>query len=305
MTRSHPAIHHIVNPDGASRRTILKAGIGLAGLSLTGFSATRVFAQESTPDAIPTSCVLTPELTEGPYYLDGQILRQDITEGKPGVPLALQIAVQDITDCSPLANAAVEIWHCDAQGYYSGVTGANPGGGASEDDTTSTTYLRGIQLTDADGVVTFNTIYPGWYSGRTVHIHMKVEVNGQIVDITEDPDATATDGETYEGEMTVHTGQLFFEDAITDEVLMTDAYLRDSSQGHITNDEDNIFGDHGDEPGFLVEIDGDVTSGFSGMIVVGVDPTQEAVEAGGGGGMGGPGAPGGSGEGPGGPPPQG
>ncbi len=285
---AHPAVRHVVNPDGASRRTFLKAGIGLAGISLTGFSATRVFAQDATPDAIPTTCVLTPELTEGPYYLDGQILRQDITEGKPGVPLRLRIAVQDTTDCSPLANAAVEIWHCDAQGAYSGVAGQNPGGGTV--DTASETFLRGIQLTDADGVVTFDTIYPGWYSGRTVHIHMKVEVNGQIVDIADDPDAVATGGETYEGEMTVHTGQLFFEDALTDEVLMTDAYQRGSSQGHITNDEDSIFGDHDDEPGFLVDIAGDVATGLTGSIVVGVDPTREATQAGGG---------------PGGPPPRG
>jgi protocatechuate 3,4-dioxygenase beta subunit len=291
VTRSHPAIRHIVNPDGASRRTIIKAGIGLAGLTITGFSASRALAQDATPDAVATTCVLTPELTEGPYYLDGQLLRRDITEGKPGVPLRLQIAVQDTTDCSPLANAAVEIWHCDAQGAYSGVSGQNPGGGSA--DTAGETFLRGIQLTDDQGLVSFDTIFPGWYAGRTVHIHMKVEVDGQIVDVAEDPDATAVDGETYEGEMTVHTGQLFFDDALTDEILMTEAYQRDSSQGHITNDEDSIFGDHGDEPGFLVDIAGDVATGLTGTITVGVDPTQEAVQAGG------PGGPAG------GPPPRG
>jgi protocatechuate 3,4-dioxygenase beta subunit len=287
-TRSHPAVRHVVNPNGASRRTFLKTGIAVAGLTVTGFSASRAVAQDATPAATPTACVLTPELTEGPYYLDGQLLRRDITEGKPGAPLALKIAVQDTTTCTPLANAAVEIWHCDAQGAYSGVSGQNPGGGTV--DTGSETFLRGIQLTDNSGLVTFDTIFPGWYSGRTVHIHMKVEVNGQIIDIASDPDAVATTGDTYEGELTVHTGQLFFDDALADEVFMGAAYARDSAQGHITNDEDSIFDDHGDEPGFLVDVAGTVASGLTGTITVGVDPTHQATETGGG---------------PGGPPPRG
>ena len=293
---SHPAVEHIVNPQGASRRTILKAGAAAVGLSLTGFGARRILAQESTATATPTECVLTPDLTEGPYYLDGQLIRSDITEGKPGVPLALQIAVQDVTSCAPLANAAVEIWHCDAQGYYSGIVGENPGGGAAAtgEDNASTTFLRGIQLTDDQGTVAFSTIYPGWYTGRTVHVHMKVHVNGTIVDIASDPDAVATPagGETYEGEQTCHVGQLFFDDALSEEVFATEAYVRTSDQGHITNDEDTIFGDHGDEPGFLVDVTGSVTEGLAGTITVGVDPSATASDGGFDGGAGG-GPPGG------------
>ena len=89
-----------------------------------------------------------------------------------------------------MADAAVEIWHYDAQGYYSGIVGENPGGGgeATGEDNASTTFLRGIQMTDADGAVEFQSIYPGWYTSRTVHIHMKVHHGG-----------TGADGETYEG----------------------------------------------------------------------------------------------------------
>lgn len=166
----------------SSRRTILKAGAAAVALGGTGLGAALARAQESTSDmATPTECVLTPGLTEGPYYLDGQLLRSDITEGKPGVPVTLQIAVQDITACDPLTNAAVEIWHCDAQGYYSGISGENPGGGGEPtgDDNLTTTFLRGIQLTDENGTATFSTVYPGWYTSRTVHIHMKVHVEGQ------------------------------------------------------------------------------------------------------------------------------
>lgn len=290
-SRLHPAIQYAVDADGASRRTFLRRGAALLGLTVTGFSADRASAQESTPTAIVTECVLTGELTEGPYYLDGQLVRSDITEGLPGVPLTLRIGVQDIASCGQLVDAAVEIWHCDAQGFYSGIAGADPEGGseAAGDDNADTTFLRGIQLTDADGIATFETVYPGWYSGRTVHIHMMVHVDGEIVNVTEDPDVSSsvTRGETYAGERTVHTGQLFFDDALSEEVFLTEAYLRSSEEGLITNDDDGIFGDHGDEPGFLVEWSGSAEAGIVGTILVGVDSTATSGQGMGGGGQGG------------------
>jgi protocatechuate 3,4-dioxygenase beta subunit len=282
-----------------TRRVVLKTGAAALGVGAAGLGGvrlgTRVMAQDATTDAgtaVATECVLTPELTEGPYYVDGQLIRSDITEGKPGVPLALRIAVQDVASCAPLANAAVEIWHCDAQGYYSGIVGENPGGGGETtgEENAATTFLRGIQLSDADGMVEFATIYPGWYTGRTVHIHMKVHVEGAAIDAEDDPDAMATPqgGQTYTGGHTSHTGQLFFDDAISDEVFATEAYDRTSEQGKIENDADNIFGDHGDEPGFLVALDGSAADGFSGTITIGVDPTVVATEGGMDGGPGGP-----------------
>ena len=305
-----------VHDAAPTRRTVLKAGAGAAAVALggTGLGAAIARAQDATPGAgtaAPTDCVLTPGLTEGPYYLDGQLVRGDITEGKPGVPLALRIAVQDITACAPLADAAVELWHCDAQGYYSGIVGENPGGGgeATGEENVATTFLRGIQLTDADGMVEFATIYPGWYTGRTPHIHMKVHVGGAAADAATDPDAAATPegGQTYQEDHTSHTGQLFFDDALSEEVYATEAYARTSEEGKLTNDEDNIFGEHGDEPGFLLELTGSPDEGFVGTIAVGVDPTAIASEGGMEGGPGGgPGGPGGTPPGGfGGPPPGG
>ncbi len=102
------------------------------------------------------SCVLTPEQTEGPYYIAGEKYRRNITDGRPGVPLSLRLRVVDASTCKPIAGAAVDIWHADALGVYSGF-----GSGA-----TSRTFMRGIQKTDANGLARFHTVYPGWYQGQ-------------------------------------------------------------------------------------------------------------------------------------------
>ena len=114
------------NPTGASRRTLLKAGAAALALAGSGRWLHSAAAQDAATATPADLCVLTPELTEGPYYLDDQLLRQDITVGKPGVPLKLHIGVTDIATCVPLANAAVDVWHCDAKGYYSGIAANRP-----------------------------------------------------------------------------------------------------------------------------------------------------------------------------------
>jgi len=129
------------------------------------------------------ACVLTPELTEGPYYIAGEKLRRDVREGHPGTLLTLNLKVLDASTCKPLNGAAVEIWHADAAGDYAGF-----GLWAS-----SRAFIRGCQKSHVGGLAVFKTIYPGWYQGRAVHIHVKVHVGGSVV----------------------HTGQLFFPDATT------------------------------------------------------------------------------------------
>jgi protocatechuate 3,4-dioxygenase beta subunit len=181
------------------------------------------------------TCVLTAEQEVGPFYVTGEFVRQNIAEEKPGIPLRLRLVFVDKATCQPLRNAAVDLWHCDALGIYSGYTktslgpppGGGPGGpggpppdfdpshgppnvpppggpggsggrGGGMKPTDQLTFLRGIQMTDANGSVEFRTIFPGFYQGRVNHIHMKVRLGGH------------KDGKSYAAGHTAHTGQVFF-----------------------------------------------------------------------------------------------
>ncbi len=181
------------------------------------------------------SCVLSPEMTEGPYYVEGDKVRRNITEGKPGVPLTLRLGVVDVSTCKPIKGAAVDIWHCDAGGVYSATSMQN---------TQELTFLRGIQRTDKNGIALFKTIYPGWYQGRTVHIHLKVYLGGN----------------------TVHTGQLFFSDTLTDAVYRRSPYnLRPNRDPR--NASDSIFRNGGRRSMLKLAKSG---SGYVGRITMGV-----------------------------------
>lgn len=292
IARHRPAASPTESRSGVSRRAVIQTGATAAtalGLVAVG-TRQLVSAQDASPSpslagsamsGTTTSCIaLTPELTEGPFYVDEALVRRDIIDDREGLPLALTINVIDAVACTPLADAAVEVWHCDARGYYSGISGNDPGSDSSSEEAAAAAdsmFLRGIQITDADGSVTFDTIYPGWYQGRTVHIHMKVRIAGEV-------DAE----ETYEGGTTAHTGQLFFEDAISDAVFESDAYANRPEDERTENAEDGILGDHGDDPEFLVAMTpvdpDDLAAGYTGTVTVGVDPAAAQSERGPGGG---------------------
>lgn len=190
----------------------------------------------ATGDApAPADCVLSPEQTEGPYYIDGEAVRYDITEGKEGTPLRLAFRVVDAGTCQPLSDALVDIWHADAGGVYSGF-----GAGAS-----NRTFLRGVQATDAGGAAGFRTIYPGWYQGRATHIHVKVHVGGQEI----------------------HTGQLYFDEAANDAVYRTAPY-RSPTGKRTTNATDRIYRNGGAASTLRLGPDGD---GQLGTITLGVE----------------------------------
>ncbi|MEU9267719.1 intradiol ring-cleavage dioxygenase [Streptomyces sp. NPDC048251] len=268
--------------------TVAAGGLAVAGYQ-SAFADTAADAEASasasaTSTSTSSSCMtLMTSVTEGPYYLDGALVRKDITEGKSGVPLTLRLTVVDATDgCTPVSGAAVEIWHCDAWGYYSGYTTANPGGSApaeSEDGSTADddTYLRGYQIANANGVVKFETIFPGWYTPRTCHIHLKVHTGGQ-----------KEDG-TYEGGKVNYTGQLFFPDDIAEEIFTLEPYSKHSGS-YTTLDNDMVYDGGGTSSGLLTlkaVHKADPSKGYKGSITLGVDPDAENTGAGGGGGGGG------------------
>ncbi len=187
-------------------------------------------------------CVLTPEATEGPFYFDTEMLRRDITEDRVGAPLTMGVHVMRVGEtCEPLPDALVDIWHTDAGGAYSGY-GGQPGGL----DTSGETFLRGIQVTDGDGVASFETIYPGWYPGRTVHVHFKVHHAGT----------------------TFATSQFYFDDDTTDQVYLQTPY-RDRPDRSTRNDNDDVLRGDPAEANLLASVveDGD---GYAGTITVGV-----------------------------------
>jgi protocatechuate 3,4-dioxygenase beta subunit len=163
-----------------SRRAILKAAGGTGLAILFGNRAVALLSGEADAATV-TTCLLTPEVTAGPYWVQESFTRRNVTEGKAGLPLVIRFTVLNAKTCKPIPNADVEIWHCDALGNYSAVNGA------------TTRYLRGHQKAGATGKAEFLTIFPGWYPGRTPHIHMKVSVGGNVV----------------------HTGQVFMNETIT------------------------------------------------------------------------------------------
>jgi protocatechuate 3,4-dioxygenase beta subunit len=157
--------------DVARRRVLM----GLTGAFIAALGHGRVRAQR------PGQCILTPEAGEGPFYLDPELLRSDITSEKPGAPLELALQVVRLGDCATLANARVDVWHADALGLYSGYANQGGVGGVSPQAAVGEQYLRGTQFTDAGGNVRFRTIFPSWYGGRTPHVHFKIFLGGDEV----------------------------------------------------------------------------------------------------------------------------
>jgi protocatechuate 3,4-dioxygenase beta subunit len=215
------------------RGSLLRLG-GFAAAAL-GLGAWKAGEGPAAVASGAVRCVLTPEQTEGPYYIDGEKLRRNIAEGRPGRPLTLRTTVVDVSTCRTIGGAVVDVWHADAAGVYSGF-----GAGAS-----SRTFMRGLQRTNAKGLAVFKTVYPGWYPGRTVHVHVKVHVGGNVV----------------------HTGQLYFPDSVTDAVFRKAPYS--ARPGRDTrNANDSVYVNGGRSSMLTLRRDG--AGGYVASIAMGV-----------------------------------
>ncbi|MEV5527015.1 intradiol ring-cleavage dioxygenase [Streptomyces prunicolor] len=246
-------------PTSVGRRTVLIATGTTAAVLAVGAAApsspTTTTATDSTPAVAAAVCTLTKEMTEGPYYLDGALVRADVTEGKAGIPLKLALTVVNDSTCAVIPNALVEIWHCDALGEYSGYVGNN---GHSEPD--DGTFLRGGILTNSAGLANITTIYPGWYRGRCVHIHVKVHTG-----------VTLTSDGSFTGGSELHTGQLFIDEAITTAVAKISPYSTNTVT-RTTLAQDSIYDEGGAASGLmtLTALGSSTSSGYTGTLTLGV-----------------------------------
>lgn len=210
-----------------------------------------------------SSCLLTAEVTEGPYYVTGEAIRANMSESEPGIDLVLDVQVIDVNTCEPLTNQYVDFWHCNSTGVYQGIN-ANGNGDASDLANINRTALRGIQPTDDEGVVQMATKFPGYYTGRTVHIHVITHGNGTVL-----PNNTFTGGTNS------HVGQLFFDQDLISAVNAVEPYA-DNTQTLTANTEDGILTQEAATTDPLVEYvyAGDsVEDGIVGWITIGVDST--------------------------------
>jgi protocatechuate 3,4-dioxygenase beta subunit len=269
MENDDQPIGRILNRREALRLLGVGSAAFLAACASPEDSSTLVPPAGPNPVSSPTQiastassaldCVVRPEMTIGPYFVDEQLNRSDIRSNsadnsvRDGVLLTLNIVVASVgnNSCTPLEGAQVDIWHCDAQGQYSGVSDRGF-------ETTGQDFLRGYQVTNASSGVQFQTIYPGWYSGRAVHIHFTIRIRG-------------ADGEDYQ-----FTSQFFFDETLTDQVHAQEPYAS-KGQRNTLNSTDNIFQSGGDQ--LLLSLQGDNASGYTGTMNIGLDLTDIKVGA--------------------------
>ena len=224
----------------------LGASVGAAAIAACSGSPTAADTTTTTTTTTNNStCAVSPTETRGPYpdtvgMINNQaFFRRDITEGKSGLPLTLTLTVVNVNSaCAAVSGVQVEIWQCDASGNYSEYS--QPGfNGAGQ------TFLRGVQTTDANGQVTFTTIYPGWYAGRATHIHIEVFVNGA----------------------SVKTTQMAFPESTSASVYTTGVYAA-RGQNPTSNAADNVFSDGTSTE--LAAMAGSAATGYTATLRIGI-----------------------------------
>ncbi|KAJ5663236.1 hypothetical protein N7507_003967 [Penicillium longicatenatum] len=223
--------------------------------------ASVLFGSEAT-------CILGPDVTQGPYYVSGELIRESIAETQSGVPLYMDIQVLDTNTCEPLPNIYMDLWHCNATGVYSGIQ-ASGNGNSNDAANLDATFLRGIQPSNSDGVVQFESIFPGHYTSRATHIHV----------LTHSSDDTVLANDTLSGLYTAHSshvGQLFFDQDLITEVEATSPYST-NTQDLTTNANDSILSEEADTIDPFMEyvlLGDDVSDGIFAWITVGIDSTE-------------------------------
>jgi len=235
----------ILEAFGAAASAAMVSACGASPASPSTVTTTTTTTTTTGGGTSSAACAVAASETQGPYPdMTGMInnaafFRQDVTEGRAGLPVMLAITVVNASaGCAPISGANVEIWQCDAEGRYSEY--AQPGYNG-----TGQTFLRGLQATDPNGLATFRTVYPGWYQGRATHIHVEIFVNGRSVKVT----------------------QIAFPESVSAQVYRTGAYAA-HGQNPTSNSSDMVFSDGTSTE--LATLAGDSASGYAATITLGV-----------------------------------
>lgn len=235
--------------------------------NLTGISDVDMFTDINTVFDANTSCILAPEVTAGPYYVQGEYFRSNVkeTEFSEGVDLFLEVQYVDISTCAPVPAVAVDVWNANATGVYSGISVS----GNYAEDGVNSTYLRGVQLTDHEGVVSFETIFPGHYSGRATHTHLLAHTGATLA-----PNGTIQ----VFNKPVAHIGQLFFPEELRSAVEAVEPYS--SNTVDITSNDDDMWSivqtdtSYDPFPQFLYLGD-DISDGLFAWIQIGINSTAD------------------------------
>lgn len=236
-------------PFNPSRRAAL-AGLTSSAAILASSNHSWAETTQSPVLTLKQACTLTPASVSGPFYFDPKLRRDDITEGLPGAPLRLRFMVIDAANCTPVPGARVDVWQTRADGYYSGYSGQ---GDKRNVDTSGGTFMRGTQIADARGEALFRSVYPGWYGGRTVHVHFKIFINDRDV----------------------FTGQMYFPDALSQYLFANVAAYRRKAVRDTFNGTDELALSDTTRGGFC-DIK-EETDHYLATLAVGVNRTIAAV----------------------------
>ncbi|KAL1595172.1 hypothetical protein SLS60_009860 [Paraconiothyrium brasiliense] len=214
-----------------------------------------------------SSCVLTPEVTQGPYYVGGEWIRSNLVEDQEGVPTLIDYQVIDVDTCEPVTGVYLEMWHCNSTGVYSGIV-ANGNGESSDESNINNTFLRGIQKTDADGVAQFETLFPGHYTSRATHIHLMVHTNATLY----------VNGTLGNNVSSSHVGQAFFDQDLISAVELTAPY-NTNTQDLTLNADDSILSEETNTDGVdpfheYTLLGDDISEGVFAWLAFGINSTQ-------------------------------
>lgn len=233
----------------------------------TGVSDYDMFTALETVFDANTSCILAPEVTAGPYYVQGEYFRSNVKEAEysEGVDVFLEVQYIDINTCSAVPNVAVDIWNANATGVYSGISVS----GNYAADGVNSTYLRGIQLTDHEGVVSFETIFPGHYSGRATHTHLLAHTNATLL-----PNGTIS----VFNKPVAHIGQLFYPESLRSAVEAVEPYS--SNTVDVTSNDDDMWSIVQTDSSYdpfpeFVYLGDDISEGLFAWIQIGINATVD------------------------------